>query len=67
MMQSGHLTADVSSLIAEVLVAGSIVSFRRKQREIADSAVQTSHSLQSSLLYPVAAVHHFDWRLRGGL
>lgn len=66
-MQSGHFTARVSNAIAEVLVAESIVSFRHKRREITDNTVQTSHSLQSSLFHPPAAVHHFDWRLRGGL
>lgn len=51
-------------VIAEVMVTDSIASVRHKQREITE---QTSRSLQTSLLHPPAAVHHFDWQLRGGL
>lgn len=57
----------VKYVIAEVMVTDSIASFRHKQREITDNAAQTSRSLQTSLLHPPAAVHHFDWQLRGGL
>lgn len=66
-MQSGNFMAHMSNVVAEVVVADSIVSFRHKQRGITVNTVQTSHSIKSSLFHPQAAVHHFEWWLRGEL
>lgn len=57
----------VKYVITEVMVTDSVASFRHKGREITDNTAELSRSLQTSLLHPPAAVHHFDWQLRGGL
>lgn len=53
----------VKRVIAEVILTDILVSFRHKQITLCKRA----GPFKPSLLHPPAAVHHFDWRLRGGL
>ena len=53
----------VRRVIAEVTLTHILVSFRHKRI----TRRKRVGPFKPSLLHPPAAVHHFDWRLRGGL
>lgn len=66
-MQSEIFMAHLSNIwYQELWVPTALPLSDTSRREITDYTVQSRQSLQTALLHPLAAVHHFDWQLRGG-